>query len=90
MYMLIQMKEASGPVVWCRSDNMEALEDFCQYMIDSSREGGLDDFRVVYPGSSGKMENFYNFCREHGIRKRPFAERMGLRMQQPYRKDTGL
>ncbi len=84
MFRVIQIREGKDPTLWCTADEFEHLCSFCQYHIDSAIPEGLNDFWVFQtkaPDETGfeaieKKWWFPTFCKEQGIRKRTFEERM--------------
>ena len=64
-------------IKWFGSDDFDFLCGFCQYMIDSSCDGGLEDFWVFWTnGKDTKKKKLYEFCDVQEIKKRTFDERM--------------
>ena len=77
MYRVIQTVEGRQPTCWCTTDDFDFLCRFCQYMMDSARPDGLDDFWIVWiKGDRSKQRRFHEFCEVQEIRKRSFEERM--------------
>lgn len=64
-------------IKWFGSDDFDFLCGFCQYMIDSSCDGGLEDFWVFWTnGKDTKKKKLYEFCDVQEIKKRTFEERI--------------
>lgn len=64
-------------VKWFDSDNFDFLCGFCQYMIDSSYNGSLEDFWVFWTnGTDNKKKKLYEFCETQGIKKRTLEEKL--------------
>lgn len=75
-YRVLQLSDGKA-VQWCVTDDFDFLLGFCQYMIDSARADGLNDFWVIWENDAGKKSKWFpGFCEVHGIRKRMFDERM--------------
>lgn len=64
-------------IKWFDSDDFDFLCGFCQYMIDSSCDGGLEDFWVFWTnGKDTKKKKLYEFCETQGIKKRTLEEKL--------------
>ena len=74
MYHVIQIGEKCD-VVWCTVETETELKEFCQYLINSMIEGGGEHFIICRDGNNNHT-SFYDFCKENGIAKRSFEERM--------------
>ena len=64
-------------VIWATAMSESEIKEFCQYQMDSMIDDGGKDFYVFHISVDGR-KSFYDFCKENGIVKRSFEERMGL------------
>lgn len=79
-YKVIQ--RTNGETAWCIVDSAEDLCRFCQYVMDGTNPEELKDFWIVRLDDGGAAVWWTwlpDFCRTHGIRKRTFEEKMGMK-----------
>lgn len=73
LYRLMQAAQpGQAPVQWAEADDPDKFRDIVQYHIDSAKPEGLGGFYVVEYRCTG----FTDYCKEHGITRRTFEERI--------------
>lgn len=73
LYRLMQVAQpGQAPVQWAEADDLGKFQDIVQYHIDSAKPEGLGVFYVAEYRCTG----FTDYCKEHGITRRTFEERI--------------